>query len=70
MADEKRTAAKPESELPELEKSEEQTVPLKRVPRGSAFGALDGAVGGSGGVSGGMSSLTARGNERVPPRRK
>lgn len=69
MADEKPMAEEHEHEK-SLPEDCDQTVPVKRVPRGSAFGALDGAVGGSGGVSGGMSSLTARGNERVPPRRK
>ena len=66
MADEKPIAEESEA----LSDDKEKTVPVKRVLRGSAFGAQDGAVGGSGGVSGGMSSLTARGNERVPPRRK
>lgn len=31
--------------------------------------ANDGAVGGSGGFGGGQSSLTAAGNEKVPPKR-
>lgn len=59
--------------MEEEREDEDNTVPFKRArtPSPSASRAMnDGAVGGSGGVSGGMSSLTASGNERVPPRRK
>jgi hypothetical protein len=49
---------------------DDKTVPMKRDSKKPGTGQHDGSVGGSGGVSGGMSSLTANGNERVPPRRK
>jgi hypothetical protein len=39
----------------------------EKLPRNGP--ASDGAIGGGGGVGGGQSSLTAAGNEKIPPRR-
>ena len=59
-----------EDEKQDVEQEEDPTVRItgEHTPRTGS--AADGVVGGSGGCGGGVSSLTAAGNEKIPPSRR